>query len=356
MDGESVGGDTAEAVVSCAVAAIADTLGAMPSSQNDHYVSQTYLSHFADANGLLIPYFKDGRIIIGKPKRPKSICSEQDGDSNTYFEDHRLLDTYLRPIETAWSTNVKSLSARTLSPKQKFGIASYVAYLRSCNPVAKRLSQERLAQSLQPIRDKVLSEGLYTEPQSFPPLDDATRASLQKAFESGEIQTIVDREYAHATGIAVILDCARRLYCSHWLMLRNETNIPFLTSDNPAVLYPHGDTDPSCSVFVPLSPSDALLISPNEELPRPTEDDALRYDNATDRFATVKPEAAHRFNELIVKSAERLVLHASAERWIELLVSQYRSWRVKNVCDSIPLNRGVVQIHRQRPVEVPPET
>lgn len=114
----------------------------MRASQSDHFVSQTYLSHFVGKTGQLTPYYKDGYVVVGKPKWPKSICYELDGDLNTYFDDPRVLDTYLRPIETAWASNVASLRARTLIARERFEVALYIAYLRTCNPVAKRLGQD----------------------------------------------------------------------------------------------------------------------------------------------------------------------------------------------------------------------
>ncbi|MCX7167128.1 MAG: DUF4238 domain-containing protein [Rhodocyclales bacterium] len=317
----------------------------------DHYVSQTYLTLFCGREGTLVPYYKDGHVIVGKPKWPKSICSEVDGDMNTYFDDARVLDTYLQPIETRWAGNVKALRERRLDARGKYELASYIAYLRACNPVAKRLGQGMIAAMMQPQADKVLREHLYDPPADSPPLDDATRAKLQREFEKGGIKTVVDRDYAHARGIASLTGVSDRLYCSHWLKLSNETDVPFITSDNPPVIYPHGDTDLTASIFVPLSPTDAVLISPNNDLPKPSKEDVQSYESAGDKYASVKREAAKRFNVLVVKSAERLVLCSTAEPWVEDLVSKYRTWRMEHVCDSLPHATGVVQIHRQRPVD-----
>ena len=320
-------------------------------SQHDHYVSQTYLGLFAGTDGYLIPYYKDGRVVVGKPKRPKSICSEVDGDMNTYFDDERVLDVFLRPIETNWAENVRALSEGRLDATGKYELASYIAYLRACNPVAKRLGQTALAAMMQPERDKIIHEHLYHPTPDSPPLDDSTRAKLQREFERGGIKTLVDRDYAHARGIASLTGVADRLYCSHWLKLRNDTNLPFITSDNPAVIYPHGEADSRSSVFVPLSPIDAVLISPNDELPEPAKVDVQNYMSSDDQYGLVKRDAIKRFNVLVVKSAERLVLHSTEEKWIGDIVSKYRSWRMESLCDFLPSGTGVFQIHRQRAVD-----
>ena len=320
-------------------------------AQQDHYVSKTYLAQFSAGDGRLVPYYKDGRVIVGKVKRPKSICNEVDGDLNTYFDDMRVLDIYLRPLETRWAANVQALRERRLNARGKYELASYIAYLRACNPVAKRMGQGMLASAIQPLVDSVLREHLYAPPHDSPPLDNATRASLQNEFERGNIKSDVDRDYAHARGIASLTGIANRLYCSHWLMLHNETDVPFITSDNPAVIYSHGANDRT-SIFVPLSAKDAVLISPNDSIPRPTDADVHEFESAGDRYASIKKHAAERFNVLVVKSAERLVLHGKVEKWLEELVMKHRTWRMEHVCDSLPCENGVLQIHRQMPMDL----
>lgn len=81
-------------------------------AQNDHYVSQTYLNAFTDQDGLLVPYYKNGRVIIGKPKSTKSVCHEKDGDANSYFNDPRIVDDYLRMFENEWAKHVQELNKR----------------------------------------------------------------------------------------------------------------------------------------------------------------------------------------------------------------------------------------------------
>jgi hypothetical protein len=46
--------------------------------QNDHYVAQTYLRHFAGPTGLLRAYRKSNGATF--PCRPRDICHEPDGD------------------------------------------------------------------------------------------------------------------------------------------------------------------------------------------------------------------------------------------------------------------------------------
>ena len=45
-------------------------------ARNDHYVSQTYLRGFVGPTGDIVPYYKNAHVIVGKPKKTKSICFE----------------------------------------------------------------------------------------------------------------------------------------------------------------------------------------------------------------------------------------------------------------------------------------
>ena len=98
---------------------------------DDHYVSQTYLSGFTNSAGYLIPYYKSGQVVLGKPKLPKSVCYEIDGDSNEYFDDPRILDRYLPQFENSWNLNVQRLREHVLDDITKYQIAGYIAFLRS---------------------------------------------------------------------------------------------------------------------------------------------------------------------------------------------------------------------------------
>jgi hypothetical protein len=319
--------------------------------QNDHYVSQTYFKQFTSADGTLVPYYKNMRVIVGKPKQPVSICHEVDGDMNTYFDDPRILDKYLQPIETAWATNVDALKSRQLNAEQKYQLAKYVAYLRVCNPVAKRMSKSRLEAMLRPLSDKVIGEALNNPSIDQPPLDESTRAQLLEKFKAGDIKPDVDQEYASARGIEALSGLADRLYCSPWMVSENHTDIPFLTSDNPAVIYRHTESLMETQVYVPLSPKLALLIAPGSNKPPPTKKDVAEYTNPDDRFGIVKRDAVKRFNVCVVKGAEKLVLHASVEAWIEGLASKYGSWRMQHLLQTIPHGNGVLQIHREQAAE-----
>ena len=198
--------------------------------QDDHYVAQTYLKNFTDEAGCLTPYYKNAHVIIGKQKSPKQVCFETDGDSNSYFDNPRVLDEYLPHIENPWAENIAKLASGDVDADCKYEIGAYIAFLRSCTPTAKRLGAKAISANMQPLVDKTLAEHFHELGETT----DEVRSSIQKAINESEIRAVVDEEYVHAISIQHLIHSAYKFYCSHWLVLVNETGIPFITSDSPA--------------------------------------------------------------------------------------------------------------------------
>lgn len=315
--------------------------------KRDHYVAQAYLRQFASENGDLFPYYKKGHVVIGKSKKTKSICFEASGDTNQYFQNPRILDQYLATFENLWPNNVDKLEKHYLDGNTKYEIAGYIAFLRACNPTAKRLGQKALSGALEPLAYNIMSSKL----EEYEGLSSETKTLISNAINEKKITLDIDREYAHAYGIKSLIDTLHRFYCSPWLVLKNNTNIPFITSDNPATLYYKDNNPQFANIYVPIKPSLAILISPDISIQRPNHDDVVKYTNEQDRFATIKQSYVKLFNKLVVKSAEKLVLHKTSEGWIEQLVLKYKNWRMETVVDHLPTDNGIIIISRQRQIE-----
>jgi hypothetical protein len=316
-------------------------------ARKDHYVSQTYLRLFVGPDGDLVPYYKNAHVIVGKPKRPKSICFEIEGDSNKYFENPRILDEFLPAFENPWKNNIVKLEKRVLDAKMKYELAGYIAFLRSCTPTAKRFNQKSIAGNLEPIAHKVQLSTLDKADY----LSDKEKLALLNAIQNKEIETKIDRQFAHAQGMIALEGMTNRYYCSRWLVLTNETDIPFITSDNPAILYYQDMKQQIAQTYVPLKSSMALLIAPDLDMDYPSFEDVKRYSNSEDRFGIIKKSYVKKFNEAIVKSAERIVLHQKKDDWLEKLVLKYSKWRIEAIVSHIPWGRGIMTITRQQPVK-----
>jgi hypothetical protein len=317
-------------------------------ARNDHYISQTYLWQFASHDGYLLPYYENTQVVVGKPKRTKSICFETEGDANKYFGDPRILDKFRPALENTWENNIVKLEKGILNSKTKYELAGYVAFLRLCTPTAKRTGQQMIAGAVEPVHYKEMLSVL--EKADY--LSHKNKAILRDAIQNREIKIEIDREFAHAQGIRALEGATNRYYCSHWLVLINETDIPFITSDNPAIQYYEDVKQTIAQTYVPLKPSMALLITFDLDMCNPSFEDVQGYRRSKDRFGVIKESYVKKFNEAIVKSAERIVLHQKKEDWIEQLVAKFRRWRVEAIVSHIPTDRGTIVISRNQPIEI----
>lgn len=310
---------------------------------NDHYVAQTYLEAFVNAEGMLIPYYKAKSVVLGKPKTPKAVCFEIDGDTNKYFTDPRILDKYLPQFENPWKKNVQALRDRFLDGMVKYQISGYVAFLRSCTPAAKRLGQERLRAAIQSMVQSVAERQF----KLHPPKDEETSQIIKNLIEQKQITTEIDRQFPHAIGISQLLRIIVRFLNGRWLVMINESNRPFITSDNPAIAYYHNNDATMAQIYVPLAPDIAILMAAEPD-DNESEDIAIRNSaSLNDCFAVPKTQYIDKFNELIIRGSEERVLHRSFDKQLEQKVRANAEWRADIVTDNIAVEKGTFVITRE---------
>lgn len=312
----------------------------------DHYVSQTYLRKFVGADGTLIPYYKERQVVVGRAKSPKSLCYEADGDSNPYFEDSRILDEFLPVLENAWSKNVDNLEQGYMEENLRCQVSGYIAFLRYCNPTMIRLGKKSIEGILQPLVDEAGKTIIENESSK----NMGTESLLRSLFKKGEIRIDVDPKFAHAHGVWSLLDTLKRLYCSPWKVFINETDTPFITSDYPATLWYPLENVQVAHTYVPISRTCAIVIATDEYAMASLSEGELRYDPDQDTFGVIKQAYVEKFNRLIIKSAENVVLHQNTEAWLEELVRKYRAWRMEATVTPAP--DGHLTIIQIRPKEV----
>lgn len=309
----------------------------------DHYVSQTYLTGFTDAQGYLIPYYKSEHTVVRNPAVPKSVCYEIDGDSNKYFDDPRILDSYLPQFENYWADNIQTLRRLRIDDICKYQIAGYVAFLRACTPTAKRIGQANLKAIVEPETQESAKQFF----KQHPPEDEETRTIIGKFIEQKKLKVEMDRQYPHALSISSLLQSTARHFYGNWLIMVNKGSIPFITSDNPAVAYYHGRNHSQAHMYVPVAPDIALLIKAEVDYKPIQLPNQRGISMGLEQFAEPKPEYVDKFNELIIKAAETCVYSGSRETWIEEKVRELRNWRLEAVIDEIPVPGGTVIVSRQ---------
>lgn len=324
---------------------------------DDHFVSQTYLHGFTNAQGLLIPYKKRAQKVIGKPRSPASICYEVDGDSNPYFKDPRILDKILPKFEQLWASNVSRIEQGEMDPDLKWSIAGYLAFLKACNPLSIRLGQKKIERTKRPPEDLVVMSAISQSKN----VELSMKARLLSKFDVKGKKPEVDKKYVHALGIKSLEAIHRRFFESPWDVLLNDADVPFVTSDSPTVTLPPERTKivlddgrelflerpGNTLIYIPLLPSCAVVVNFSSHGKGKNVSKNWSYDPKEDHTGTVKKASVQNFNELIVKCAERYVLHSSRETWLHDLVSKFSRWRL----EFIEQHLGPITVTRMQPME-----
>jgi hypothetical protein len=315
-------------------------------SRDDHFVSKTYLKSFSDEKGMLIPYYKNKNKIIGKPKSPSSICYEKDGDSNSFFKDSRILDEYLKLFENYWAEHIDDLEKNRESPMTKFHIAGYLSYLKTCTLAAKRIGYEMIESSIQPTINHELRK-IELEGK----IPDEIKELLRTRRLDQILNIEIEPDYPHSIAITNLVSTTNLLYQSDWDILFNNSDVPFITSDNPTALYYRSPNDYIAATYFPLTPKIAVLIKPNPNIKRSQNINIDQVNHDRDRNISINEKHVNKFNELIVKSAEKVVIHSKSELWLEELVDKYKNWQVQLLTFEHPINGGTLIVNKQDAVE-----
>lgn len=269
----------------------------------DHYVAQTYLRRFANERGKIVPYYKRKNTVIGSEKPTSSVCFEMDGDRSDYLSNRDALDEFLRVFEDHWSENIDTLSAREIDLDSIFEVAGYIARMRAATPTAKRIGARRIQSLIRPHVDEVARQQL-----SHIAMPAETRTIIEETLNHDGLSIEIDPKFPHAYAILSIASLARSLFAGAWLVLFNQSNMPFITSDNPVVVYRPNQQDVIPHWFVPLTPTLSVLIHPADRRELVSPDSEEIVPPADIQFAVPKEKYVREFNEIIVKSAEERVL------------------------------------------------
>ena len=318
--------------------------------QDDHYVAQTYLRHFAGPNKMLRAYRKSNGETF--PCTPSSICHERDGDIiPDFLREPGYLGRYRAEFEPLWNAGIAALQARAPNASVKFQIAGYWAQLLVCTPtwtrIAKKSSDHMLghvASSLKPKSNKAL-------------------AAAVEDFKLGKITIETEKDFVRAHNAASVLNFAWALYNADWKVYENDSDVPFLTSDNPAAFEDMGDTwaGPASVPFVrylPLTPKLCLECDLTRHRERFTNvaADFSQPPQGIIRGGRVTLKGVEQINTYVVKCAEDLVLTSGESEYARTLTARYAGFRVVSQSMRVESPRGVYIANRTRCVEPEPAT
>lgn len=198
-----------------------------PDKKRHHYVPKTYLNHFCNAEGYVRVYLKDDP---DKPiqQKPENVALHKYYYSQPLPEggkDHNTLENFFSTLEGKWSPIVANLMAREDVNKDLEDIFSFIALQRARVP-ASRDAHERLLAAKVMVTAQIMDKaGLFpSKPEGYEDILDRAQVTIDP---HQSIHAMVD----YIRGLEVVFNGIGIG------ALHNTTDIPFLTSDNPAVWF-----------------------------------------------------------------------------------------------------------------------
>lgn len=317
---------------------------------DDHYVAQTYLKHFAGPTGLLRAYRKSDGITF--PCRPKDICCEPNGDIiPDFLADPGYLGEFRGAFEPLWNQSVAALENRSGDMRDKLHIAGYWANLLVCTPTWRRVA---IAASNQRIAHTVKAHDVLSE--QIGKADPKLREAIE-ALERGEIIIETEADYARAQAAQSVMKFAWGLYNAQWDVFENDTDVPFVTSDNPASMIDQGDHNWTLGVpyirLLPVTPKLCLMcdLTRVPEHVRNAKPDFSKPPIAGVRGGFVDPRTIEQVNACVAKCAEDIVLTSGESDYVRDLTSKYSRFRVETQSAKFPANKGFLIASRTRVIE-----
>ncbi len=289
----------------------------------DHYVAQTYLRHFADAEGMLHVYWKaDGKY---RRRSPNSICHEWDGDLiRDFVKDEKMLGTFRAIFEPRWNAAVTDLENGICDAAVKMAIAGYWANLLVCTPAWTRIGIKMHDYNLM---HRVRAEDALRTKAGKP---DPKLKEMLAAFDAGHFRVETKPDAIRAMAARALMKFAWGLYNAHWTVIRNNTGTGFLTSDNPVAFNDPGPWrggQPGLPRYLTLSPRLCLYGFMDPKGPR-DEPDFTRAPLGEVQWGLAPLHGVERVNRAVVECAEDIVISSGKLDSVQTVVAECTRHRI----------------------------
>jgi hypothetical protein len=163
-----------------------------------------------------------------------------------------LLGTFREIFEPWWKESVQAAMEGRLTYHDKFAIAGYMADLMVCTPTWRRIGVSLVNQ--QTTSYLSFSKRMKVKHGGQPDLP----VDAVEALERGEIALDTDQNYPKGLATINLMQYTRAIYKLDWVLLRNNTTEPFVTSDNPVSLNYSG----SSRISIPAPHTAAVIERP----------------------------------------------------------------------------------------------
>ena len=275
----------------------------------DHYVSQVHLKRFySPVLGELMHAIQKSDLNEFTPNA-SSVCRLDEGNTNEYLSEPRLIEKFLKDIEPGYNAAVLVLEQGSPDPKSVYVVAGFVSYVLTCSPAAMRIYSQPLKNAVEHIAKLADRQGLIA-----PPPAELGGKNLSELLELSKVTLTVDPKYPQAIGVANILRRVVMFGNFHWEALVNtHDDCPYFNSDFPVAIEPTADKRVLNRV-VPLAPNIALRICPDISLSgKPASWDFHKF--VFSKREVTRHEAIE-INRKLVRSAENTVFYRDDQHWV----------------------------------------
>ncbi len=301
----------------------------------DHYVSQVHLKNFYSPKlGKLMYAIRKSDLNAFTPNS-ESVCRIEDGSTNSYLRENRIVEEFLKMIEPKYNDSVHRLKTNDIDSGCIFAIAGFVAYIIACSPAGMRIGSHLLKG---PVEE---TTRVMDSNKALPPVPSALgNTTLTDLLNSGALQVKIDPKYPQAIGIALILSYINIFGNSSWDILLNdyESNT-FFTSDFP-VAVEKVQNNRTLNRIVPLSPNLAIRIRTDVPLDRKRAD--YSFSEFKPSIYKLKWKEVVYINRLIVRCAEDLVFFRDNHEWVTKFVRKNAKYWIEPKTERIPHHGGTL--------------
>ncbi len=222
-------------------------------TRRQHYVPQSYLKGFENSSGNICCFDK-------VEKKSFQTNTRNIGQENWFYDDEGEQETEekLSELEGQFKPILEQILGKEnidcLSQRQKETLADFLAN----QAVRTRERREHMKQTLKGLKEELEGENLQGAMEAF-----------YKTLENEEIREDRSRDLQKEM-LQNHIDEIKELLLQHdWILLENNSDIPFWTSDNPVVMFnplnqPNrgnlGFASKGIQIYFPLSPKFCLTV------------------------------------------------------------------------------------------------
>ncbi len=312
----------------------------------DHFVSQVHLKNFnsLELGGEML-YAIRKKDLKSFNTNSKSVCRIESGSTNSYLQDERVIEEFLKGIEPKYNEALKKLKDGNIDRECIYTIAGFVAYILTCSPAGMRIQSVPLKNVVEETSRILESKGLIPAP---PP--ELGGENLTNLLNSGKVKVEIDPKYPQAIGIISILDFIIMFGNFSWDILINSIDdSPFFTSDFPVAIEKTEDLH-IINRVIPLSPDLAIRIHPNPSFDKAHSD--FSFSNFHYGIKKLSRSEVININKLIVRCAEEYVFFRNNYEWIPKFVKKNAAFRIETKSQKIHNQSGTFLWHTLEITEV----